>query len=592
MADFILQATLSNLLVSAILAAIAWFIQKRYRAASLANLLWIMVLIKMITPPLFAIPLLEVGAIAAHNPVAVPALSELEDHLVANKLTDSRPVPQSAAGTRGPIWLPGLAYAWVLISALLLAISLLRVIRFHYCLQRQLLPATEALSKLVRQVANQIGIRRLPRVAISQANLSPFVWWTGGRPLVVIPQLAIEGLAGDELRLIVAHELAHVKRRDYYVRWLEWLSGIALWWNPVLWVARRQLRTTEEIACDAMVVETIGAPRQQYARSLLNMAELLTTSTLRPPAVASAINSGGILEKRLTMIVSQTNLKLSNWMCLAVFLLAIGVLPVGLVYAQDYEAVQKRLVEAVKSGEISRAQAGAMLETLKGSDKSKPAGDRDMEALKRRYQEGARRIEAAVEAGEVSKEDAEKRLIEMRKAMFPETGTKSQLRDNKSKTKNGKEMASLEARKKVFQQSEKIILDAVKSGKVSEKDAKKRLGQMRADMFPEFEDKSKGGNNKDKAGKEKVDRQMEGKKNRYMKAAAGIEAEVKAGKISKEDAEKRLIEMRCSLKLTPRRMIRLTPRRTRRLMAKDAAGSSVATGAKHKAARYSQTTGC
>ena len=61
MADFILQATLSNLLVSAILAAIAWFIQKRYRAASLANLLWIMVLIKMITPPLFAIPLLEVG---------------------------------------------------------------------------------------------------------------------------------------------------------------------------------------------------------------------------------------------------------------------------------------------------------------------------------------------------------------------------------------------------------------------------------------------------------------------------------------------------------------------------------------------------
>ena len=54
----------------------------------------------------------------------------------------------------------------------------------------------------------------------------------------------------------------------------------------------------------------------------------------------------------------------------------------------------------------------------------------------------------------------------------------------------------------------------------------------------------KGGNNKDKAGKEKVDRQMEGKKNRYMKAAAGIEAEVKAGKISKEDAEKRLGEMR------------------------------------------------
>ena len=544
MADFILQATLSNLLVSAILAAIAWFIQKRYQAASLANLLWIMVLIKMITPPLFAIPLLEVGAIAVHNPVAVPAVAELADHLVANTTTDGRPVPESATGTRGPAWLPWLGYAWVLVSALLLAISLLRVVRFHYCLQRQLLPATEALSKLARQVANQVGIQRMPRVVISKANLSPFVWWTGGRPLVVIPQLAIEGLAGDELRLIVAHELAHVKRRDYYVRWLEWLSGIALWWNPILWVARRQLRTTEEIACDAMVVETLRAPRQQYARSLLNMAELLTTSTLRPPAVASAINSGGILEKRLTMIVSQTNLKLSNWMCLAVAVLALGVLPVGLVYAQDYEAVQKRLVEAVKAGEISRAQAGAMLETLKGSDKSKLAGDRDMEALKRRYQEGARRIEAAVEAGKVSKEDAEKRLIEMRKAMFPERGKKSKLQNNKSKAKNGKEMATLEVRKKEYMAAEEKIQAMVKSGKVSEKDAATRLGQMRAAMFPEFEEKSKGDNNKPKSGKEKVDRQMEGKKRRYMKAAAGIEAEVKAGKISKEDAEKRLGEMR------------------------------------------------
>ena len=62
MADFILQATLSNLLVSAILAAIAWFIQKRYRAASLANLLWIMVLIKMITPPPVCHPVVGSGS--------------------------------------------------------------------------------------------------------------------------------------------------------------------------------------------------------------------------------------------------------------------------------------------------------------------------------------------------------------------------------------------------------------------------------------------------------------------------------------------------------------------------------------------------
>ena len=165
-----------------------------------------------------------------------------------------------------------------------------------------------------------------------------------------------------------------------------------------------------------------------------------------------------------------------------------------------------------------------------------------MDAKKREYMAAAEKIEWMVKEGKVSKADAEKRLGQLRKKMFPERGTPELRIGVPLPTK-----ASLEARKKVFQQSEKIIQGLVKSGKVSEKDAEKRLGQMRADMFPEFEDKSKGGNNKDKAGKEKIDREMEGKKRRYMKAAAGIEAEVKAGKISKEDAEKRLIEMKKGL---------------------------------------------
>ena len=67
MADFILHAALSNLLVSALLAVVAWIIQQRYQSATLANFLWVMVLLKMVTPPLFALPLLEVTSIAGHN---------------------------------------------------------------------------------------------------------------------------------------------------------------------------------------------------------------------------------------------------------------------------------------------------------------------------------------------------------------------------------------------------------------------------------------------------------------------------------------------------------------------------------------------
>ena len=72
MSDFLIQAILSNLLVSTILAAIAWSVQRRYQAASLANLLWVIVLIKMITPPLFSIPLLEVGSVATASHRSIP----------------------------------------------------------------------------------------------------------------------------------------------------------------------------------------------------------------------------------------------------------------------------------------------------------------------------------------------------------------------------------------------------------------------------------------------------------------------------------------------------------------------------------------
>jgi len=54
-ADFLIQATLSNLVVATILAVIAWVVQHRVRSASLANLLWAIVLIKMVTPPLFSL---------------------------------------------------------------------------------------------------------------------------------------------------------------------------------------------------------------------------------------------------------------------------------------------------------------------------------------------------------------------------------------------------------------------------------------------------------------------------------------------------------------------------------------------------------
>ena len=74
------------------------------------------------------------------------------------------------------------------------------------------------------------------------------------------PDCHSQGVA-DERRVqdwqwIVAHELAHVRRRDYLVRWVEWLACVCFWWNPVVWWAQRNLRAMEEICCDDLVLST------------------------------------------------------------------------------------------------------------------------------------------------------------------------------------------------------------------------------------------------------------------------------------------------------------------------------------------------
>lgn len=65
MADFVIQATRSNLVVPSILAVVAWVVQRQVRSASLSSLLWALVLIKLITSPLVPIPVLEVPSVSS-----------------------------------------------------------------------------------------------------------------------------------------------------------------------------------------------------------------------------------------------------------------------------------------------------------------------------------------------------------------------------------------------------------------------------------------------------------------------------------------------------------------------------------------------
>ncbi|MBO6004269.1 MAG: M56 family metallopeptidase, partial [Verrucomicrobia bacterium] len=76
-----------------------------------------------------------------------------------------------------------------------------------------------------------------------------------------------------QIKWVLAHELAHISRRDHWVRWLEWLTAMIFWWNPLVYLGRNRLRANEEICCDDKVLSTLPVTPRQYASTLLDALE-------------------------------------------------------------------------------------------------------------------------------------------------------------------------------------------------------------------------------------------------------------------------------------------------------------------------------
>ena len=72
-----------------------------------------------------------------------------------------------------------------------------------------------------------------------------------GPPHLVLPEELWGLLDATQQDAILAHELAHLKRRDHWVRRLEALACGLYWWDPVAWWARREVERAEERCCDA-----------------------------------------------------------------------------------------------------------------------------------------------------------------------------------------------------------------------------------------------------------------------------------------------------------------------------------------------------
>ncbi|HQX52532.1 MAG TPA: M56 family metallopeptidase, partial [Planctomycetaceae bacterium] len=146
-----------------------------------------------------------------------------------------------------------------------------------------------------------LNIRQHVTLLLHPDKTIPVVWGIF-RPRLMLP-LAAQSWSDEQLRSVLLHELAHIKRRDVLGQLLAQFACALHWFNPLVWFAAWRLHVERERACDDLVL-TSGVRASAYAEHLLNVATRLSSSPwTQTCGLAMARNSS--LHGRLTAVLSE-----------------------------------------------------------------------------------------------------------------------------------------------------------------------------------------------------------------------------------------------------------------------------------------------
>ncbi len=360
----------SNALVATGLALGVALLSRVWKNTAAIHLLWVIVLFKFFTPPI----------VTAQLPFAANWLSsathtELLDRPAASlAFESSKQAATRIAANAGdfamtnnavnrercvsPVLVDGkpwsltaiLATIWILGSVCIAISYTIRVRRFARLLQDVDQPSRD-ISTTVDRLAGQLGLRRVPSVVMTPCVVPPLVWCVGLRPRLILPARLFDRLSETSQAAVLAHELTHIRRGDYLVRFLELAATTLFWWHPVVWWACAQLHDLEEQCCDSRALELVPNQARAYAAALVDTLEFLSEQPRVLVPLPTAIYSAGSLSRRIRMLAQNHTSRLH---VRSVALVAvIAALPLVVAFAG--EAPEKKSETAKAADEPASA---------------------------------------------------------------------------------------------------------------------------------------------------------------------------------------------------------------------------------------------
>ncbi len=147
----------------------------------------------------------------------------------------------------------------------------------------------------------RFGITMPPQISGSSHAVGPVAIGLG-RGMVLVPADLLGTLSPDDLNAVLAHELAHIARRDFAKNLLYTLLSLPIAWHPLVWRTRACLAESRELLCDDAAAKAV-AGRKQYAQSLLRIASLFAGQprliTLQAVGILDFRSNANALERRV-----------------------------------------------------------------------------------------------------------------------------------------------------------------------------------------------------------------------------------------------------------------------------------------------------
>jgi bla regulator protein blaR1 len=311
---FLWQGTLVAIILACVLALLTGrSAQPRYLAACAALVL------------MAVLPLITFARIVAaeHSPansflLFLSPTASVTDHGI---VTPPEPFPYRMAAALDR-FMPIVLAVWLAGAVLLFARLGIGLVIAQRMMSVATQPPPRDLFHVFHRLAHRIEVPRPIRLLHSTLVQVPTViGWL--RPVVLIPLGCLSGLSPSQVEAILAHELAHILRRDYLVSILQSIVEALLFYHPAVWWVSRHIRREREHCCDDLAVQYTGDVRA-YARAL----SLLEEHRSALPAIALGAN-GGILTMRIKRLLG-SNESVAAPQLVALTLLGIVIVATGI----------------------------------------------------------------------------------------------------------------------------------------------------------------------------------------------------------------------------------------------------------------------